>query len=104
MPGTYTDHALAVIERYDTQIRANRSPSWDTLAAVNDCDDGLYGAWGEVVECAEEGGKWSYEAWTKNDFQSGFWEALVNAYTGWRVGLRGQVAAEAGWRAWREQT
>ena len=40
----------ATIDRYDTICRANRSDDWDTLAAVGNCEDGPYGAFGEVLD------------------------------------------------------
>lgn len=104
MPGTIQDHVLQVIERYDATIRSNRGPTWDTLTAVSDCDDGMYGAWGEVVECAEEFG-WDADRWgIFDDGETRFWNELAVAYEAWRIGLRGQVQLEANYRAWRETT
>jgi hypothetical protein len=39
---------------YEGQVRSNRSPAWDTLAAVAACTDGIYGAEGEVHETFAE--------------------------------------------------
>jgi hypothetical protein len=42
----------AIMGRYDDLVRGNWSEAWDTLAAVALCEDGLYGAWGEVLDVA----------------------------------------------------
>lgn len=48
--------AKAAIDAYDAIVRANTTPDYDALAAVATCDEGVYGAWGEVIDTAEERG------------------------------------------------
>lgn len=43
-----------VLAEYDSKVRANYSDDWDSLAAVAVCDDGLYGAFGEVLDVAQD--------------------------------------------------
>lgn len=44
--------AERVIAAYEKQVRANYSAEWDTIRAVAECSDGIYGAWGEILDVA----------------------------------------------------
>lgn len=48
------EEVLRILDEYDRLVRANRSDDHDTLAAVATCRDGLYGAWGEVLDTARD--------------------------------------------------
>jgi len=41
---------FAVLAEYDRIVRANESPGFPTRQNVATCHDGIYGAWGEVLE------------------------------------------------------
>lgn len=49
-----TSWALEMLAEYNALIRVNRSEDWDTVRAVAYCEDGLYGAFGELCELVEE--------------------------------------------------
>lgn len=46
--------AQQVLAAYEQRVRANMSPEWDTIAAVARCQDGVYGAWGEIMDTAHD--------------------------------------------------
>lgn len=102
MPGTLVDHATVVIGKYDEIVRANRHPQMDTLVAVDECDDDIWGAWGEVMDLAAELGYTDSNMGAEENGR--FYDFLYAAYEGWRVALHSQVAMESAWRKWREQT
>lgn len=43
-----------VIHAYENSVRADRCDSWDTIHNVATCNDGVYGAWGEVLDAASD--------------------------------------------------
>lgn len=45
---------LKIITRYDEIVRGNMSDDLDTIAAVASCKDGIFGAWGEVLDTAND--------------------------------------------------
>lgn len=49
-----SERARAAVKKYDRQVRANTTPEYDALAAVAACDEGLYGAYGELCDVACE--------------------------------------------------
>lgn len=51
---TKTATTQEVITKYDEIVRGNMSADWDTIKAVAECEDGMYGALGELFEVAED--------------------------------------------------
>jgi predicted molibdopterin-dependent oxidoreductase YjgC len=72
-----------VIARYDEIVRANQSPEWNTVVAVATCDEGLYGAFGEVLDVATEMG-------CPND--DAFVDELEAAFSAYQARLRDEIA------------
>jgi hypothetical protein len=112
MTPEHFDDAVKVIQLYDETIRRNRTPGWDTLANVVEFTHDAFdcGSFGEVLEAAVEFG-WrqfepdgSYISEGRQAEYDEFVDVLSAVFEGWIIGLRGQVAAEAAQRAWREQT
>lgn len=74
-----------VIATYDQQVRANQTPAWDTIKLVSIDDDGIYGAWGEVVDLAAMRGL---------DLDSNETvDALQDAFEKYQAKLRAEVEA-----------
>lgn len=76
--------AQKVIDRYEQQVRANWTIDHDTIKAVATCDQGLYGAWGEVLDTSVEVG---YEP------TDAFVPYLSDAFKSLQRRLSGEVAA-----------
>jgi hypothetical protein len=52
---TLTDAAISgLIAQYDAIVRKNTTPDYNALAAVASCDEGIYGAFGEITEMLSE--------------------------------------------------
>lgn len=77
---------FSIIAAYDSEVRANRSADWDTVAAVANCEDGLMGAWGEVGETADR-----LYAGELSDAQ---YDALHDLFLAYQQALRVELAAE----------
>jgi hypothetical protein len=77
--------AAYVLAVYDAQIRANRTPEWDTVAAVANCRNGLYGAWGEVVDLVEQLGG------SLDDDDDNYTYALATAFQAYQRRLRQEI-------------
>jgi hypothetical protein len=89
MNTTTNDEQIAakVIARYEQIVRANNSPEWDTIVAVAECQDGIMGAYGEVLDVSGEMG---YGHLHMDDHYTG---ALDEALLDLQDKLRAEVAA-----------
>lgn len=48
------DFVANSIMLYEESIRKNMSPEWDTIKLVAECKDGIYGAFGELLDTATD--------------------------------------------------
>lgn len=82
-----TDNTAAtladIIARYDALIRKNESSEWPTRRLVADCQDGIMGAWGEVVDLAPE-------------LSDAGYSALHDMFLAYQAALRVELAEGAG--------
>lgn len=77
----------AILAAYDTEVRRNTTPEWDALRAVATCDEGYQGAFGEVLDTAEELGY-------PTPIDDAFYDLLEEAFRAYQTRLVAELAAE----------
>lgn len=82
----------AIIDRYDTTIRANETNDWRTRQLVADSDNGIYGAWGEVMDLAEN--DFAYPPSEEEAERDAQWDALEACFHSYQDALRRELQAE----------